>query len=105
MNKAVDDAARDTGDLGTALISRATALARGQQRWGRRSADLPRELDAALRRSEMRARRMPKSLGKSAAFDFLGDAVAGVAVEHGFEPGEARATIADAADLLGVPAD
>ena len=48
---------------------------------------------------------MPISLGKAAAFDFLGDAVAAVAVEHGFEPGEARATITAAADLLGVPAD
>jgi signal transduction histidine kinase len=48
---------------------------------------------------------MPITLGKAAAFDFLGDAVAAVAVEHGFEPGEARATIAAAADLLGVSAD
>jgi signal transduction histidine kinase len=48
---------------------------------------------------------MPISLGTAAAFDFLGDAVAALAVEHALEPGEARATIAAAAGLLGVPAD
>ena len=48
---------------------------------------------------------MPISLGQTAAFDFLGEAVAALALEHGFEPGEARTTIAAAADLLGVPAD
>ncbi len=48
---------------------------------------------------------MPISLSKAAAFDFLGDAVAALAVEHGFAPGEARATIAAAAELLGVPVD
>lgn len=106
VEKVVDDAAvRATGDLATELVTRAGALARGQQRWGKRSADLPRELDAALRRSERRARRIPTSLGKAAAFDFLGDAVAGVTVEQGFAPGEARATIVAAAELLGVPAE
>lgn len=106
VDKAVDDAALSaTGDLATELVSRAAALGRGQQRWGRRSAELPREIDAALRRSETRARRMPNSLGKTAAFDFLGDAVAAVAVEHGFQPGEARATIVAAAELLGVQAE
>jgi signal transduction histidine kinase len=48
---------------------------------------------------------MPISLAQAAAFDFLGDAVAAVTVEHGFEPGEARATIAAAADRLGVVAE
>jgi signal transduction histidine kinase len=48
---------------------------------------------------------MPIQLGQAAAFDFLGDAVAALALEDGFEPGEARTTIAAAADLLGVPAD
>ena len=106
MKKTVDDAAvRSNDHLAAELVSRAAALARGQQRWGVRSADLPRELDAALRRSERRARRVPLSLGTAAAFDFLGDAVAALAVEHGFEPGEARATIAAAAERLGVPAD
>jgi signal transduction histidine kinase len=102
----VDDAAvRATGDLSAELLARAAALARGQQRWGSRKADLPRALDAALRKAERRARRIPINLGKDAALDFLGDAVAAVAVEHGFEPGEARATVVAAADLLGVPAD
>jgi signal transduction histidine kinase len=48
---------------------------------------------------------MPISLGNDAAFDFLGDAVAAVALEHEFAPGQMRATIVAAAERLGVPAD
>jgi signal transduction histidine kinase len=57
----------------------------------------------ALRACEVRARRLADGWGQGAALDFLGDAVVAVAVEHRFEPGEARAAVTLAADELGVP--
>ena len=45
----------------------------------------------------------PTGWGQGAALDFLGDAVVAVAVEHRFEPGEARAAVTAAADELGLP--
>src|SRR5262249_17430460 len=47
--------------------------------------------------------RLADGWGQGAALDFLGDAVVAVAVEHRFEPGEARAAVTAAADELGVP--
>ena len=53
----------------------------------------------------MRARRLADGWGQGAALDFLGDAIVAVALEHTFEPGEARAAITGAADELGLPAE
>jgi len=99
-----DSAAKDVG-LGAELVERAGAIARGQRRRGSRSGHARRALDAELRTLEGRARRVPVALASVAALDFLGDAVAAATVEHRFEPGEARAAVAAAADDLGVPAD
>lgn len=85
------------------LVARAAAIARGQRRLHAGSALLPRELRAALQASETRARRVPGGLGRIAALDFLGEAVAAIAVAGGFDPGEARAVVASAADVLGMP--
>jgi signal transduction histidine kinase len=51
----------------------------------------------------VRARRLSDGWGQGAALDFLGDAIVAIAVEHRFEPGEARAAVTSAADELGVP--
>jgi signal transduction histidine kinase len=53
----------------------------------------------------MRARRLASGWGQGAALDFLGDAVAAVAVDHRFQPGEARAAVTAAAEELGLPPD
>ena len=53
----------------------------------------------------MRARRLAEGWGQGAALDFLGDAIVAVALEHPFEPGEARTAITTAADELGLPAE
>ncbi len=112
MEKTVDAAAvhRPPGGTGESgfgvaeeLVERATAIARGQQRWGRQSAPLPRDVGAGLRRLDARARRLPRRLGQVAAFDFLGDAVALASVEQWLEPGEARSVATAAADALGAP--
>lgn len=90
--------------LASELIARAAAIGAGKP--GASSAALlPRDLRAALRASEVRARRLAEGWGQGAALDFLGDAIVAVAVEHRFEPGEARAAVAEAADELGMPAD
>jgi signal transduction histidine kinase len=84
------------------LIARAAAIGAGQPR----SADaslLPRDLRGALLACEVRARRLADGWGQGAALDFLGDAVVAVALEHKFEPGEARAAVMAAADELGLP--
>jgi signal transduction histidine kinase len=84
------------------LIARAAAIGAGQPR----SADaslLPRDLRVALLACEVRARRLADGWGQGAALDFLGDAVVAVALEHKFEPGEARAAVMAAADELGLP--
>ncbi|HEY5660996.1 MAG TPA: ATP-binding protein [Gaiellaceae bacterium] len=104
----VDAAAADRGDapvgatLASELIARAAAIGAGIPR-SAGTALLPRDLRAALRTCEVRARRLADGWGQGAALDFLGDAIAAIAVEHPFEPGEARAAVTAAADELGVP--
>jgi signal transduction histidine kinase len=88
--------------LASELIARAAAIGAGKPR----SADaplLPRDLRAALRTSEVRARRLAEGWGQGAALDFLGDAIVAIALEHRFEPGEARVAVTTAADELGLP--
>jgi signal transduction histidine kinase len=102
------DAAADRGvspvgaTLASELIARAAAIGTGQRR-SAGTALLPRDLRAALHSCEVRARRLADGWGQGAALDFLGDAVVAVAVEHRFEPGEARAAVTAAADELGLP--
>jgi signal transduction histidine kinase len=88
--------------LASELIARAAAIGAGKPR-GAGAALLPRDLRAALRASEVRARRLAGGWGQGAALDFLGDAVAAVTVEHRFEPGEARAAVTAAAEQLELP--
>jgi signal transduction histidine kinase len=88
--------------LASELIARAAAIGAGRPRSaGTRL--LPPDLRAALLKCETRARRLSDGWGQGAALDFLGDAVVAVAVEHRFEPGEARAAVTAAADELGLP--
>jgi signal transduction histidine kinase len=87
--------------LASELIARAAAIGAGKARTAGTS--LPPDLRAALRSCEVRARRLADGWGQGAALDFLGDAVVAVAVEHRFEPGEARAAVTAAADELGLP--
>jgi signal transduction histidine kinase len=102
----VDAAAGPVAPVGAALaselIARAAAIGAGKPR-GEGAALLPRDLRAALRASEVRARRLAGGWGQGAALDFLGDAVAAVTVEHRFEPGEARAAVTAAAEQLELP--
>jgi signal transduction histidine kinase len=88
--------------LASELIARAAAIGAGKPKAGGAST-LPPDLRAALRSCEVRARRLADGWGQGAALDFLGDAVVAVAVEHRFEPGEARAAVTAAADELGLP--
>jgi signal transduction histidine kinase len=88
--------------LASELIARAAAIGAGKARTAGTS-HLPPDLRAALRSCEVRARRLADGWGQGAALDFLGDAVVAVAVEHRFEPGEARAAVTAAADELGLP--
>jgi signal transduction histidine kinase len=90
--------------LASELIVRAAAIGAGKPR-ASSAALLPRDLRAALRASEVRARRLADGWGQGAALDFLGDAIVAVALEHTFEPGEARTAITGAADELGLPAE
>ena len=103
------EAAADRGDVSPAgatlaseLIARAAAIGAGKPR-SAATAHLPAELRAALRACEVRARRLSDGWGQGAALDFLGDAIVAVALEHRFEPGEARAAVTAAADELGLP--
>jgi signal transduction histidine kinase len=102
------DAAADRGvapvgaTLASELIARAAAIGAGQTR-SAGTALLPRDLRDALGACEVRARRLADGWGQGAALDFLGDAVVAIAVDHRFEPGEARAAVTAAADELGVP--
>jgi signal transduction histidine kinase len=102
------DAAADRGvapvgaTLASELIARAAAIGAGKPR-SAGTALLPRDLRAALRTSEVRARRLADGWGQGAALDFLGDAIVAIAVEHRLEPGEARAAVTAAADELGLP--
>jgi signal transduction histidine kinase len=88
--------------LACELIARAAAIGSGEPRTAG-SAFLPRDLRAALRACEVRARRLADGWEQGAALDFLGDAVAAIAIEHPFEPGEARAAVTAAAEELGMP--
>jgi signal transduction histidine kinase len=88
--------------LASELIARAAAIGTGQTR-SAGTALLPRDLRDALGACEVRARRLADGWGQGAALDFLGDAIVAIAVEHRFEPGEARAAVTAAADELGVP--
>jgi signal transduction histidine kinase len=90
--------------LASELIARAAAIGTGKPR-ASSTALLPPDLRAALRASEVRARRLADGWGQGAALDFLGDAIVAVVLEHTFEPGEARAAITGAADELGLPAE
>jgi signal transduction histidine kinase len=103
------DAAADRGaptgvTLATELIARAAAIGAGKPR-AAGAALLPRDLRAALRASEVRARRLADGWGQGAALDFLGDAVAAVAVDHHFEPGQLRDAVTAAAHELDLPPD
>ena len=88
--------------LASELIARAAAIGAGKPR-STATALLPPDLRSALLASEVRARRLADGWGQGAALDFLGDAIVAVAVEHRFEPGEARAAVTAAADELGLP--
>jgi signal transduction histidine kinase len=88
--------------LAAELVARASAIGAGKQRSGGPGL-LPPDLRSALRACEVRARRLSDGWGQGAALDFLGDAISAIAVEHRFEPGEARAAVTSAADELGVP--
>jgi signal transduction histidine kinase len=103
----VDAAAgvRQTGaTLASELIARAAAIGAGKP-CATGTALLPRDLRAALRACEARARRLADGWGQGAALDFLGDAIVAVAVDHRFEPGEARAAVTAAAAELGMGPD
>jgi len=86
--------------LASELIARAAAIGAGKPRAA--GAALPRDLRAALRACEVRARRLADGWGQGAALDFLGDAVAAVAADHKFEQGEIRAAVTAAAEELGL---
>jgi signal transduction histidine kinase len=88
--------------LASELIARAAAIGAGKPRSAANTL-LPVDLRTALRACEVRARRLADGWGQGAALDFLGDAIVAVALEHRFEPGEARAAVTAAADELGVP--
>lgn len=102
MDAAAGPVAPVGATLASELIARAAAIGAGKPR-GAGAALLPRDLRAALRTSEVRARRLAGGWGQGAALDFLGDAVAAVTVEHRFEPGEARAAVTAAAEQLELP--
>jgi signal transduction histidine kinase len=102
------DAANERGvapvspTLVSELIARAAAIGAGKPR-STGTALLPRDLREALGACEVRARRLADGWGQGAALDFLGDAVVAVALDHRFEPGEARSAVIAAADEIGLP--
>jgi signal transduction histidine kinase len=100
VDAAADRAAPVAATLASELIAHAAAIGSGKPRAA--SAALPRDLRAALGSCEIRARRLADGGGQGAALDFLGDAVAAVAVDHKFEPGEIRAAVMAAAQELGL---
>jgi signal transduction histidine kinase len=102
VDAAADPVAPAGATLASELIARAAAIGAGKPRTTG-AALLPRDLRAALGACEVRARRLADGWGQGAALDFLGDAVVAVAVDHRFEPGEARAAVTAAADELGMP--
>jgi signal transduction histidine kinase len=88
--------------LASELIARAAAIGAGKPQ-SASTALLPRDLREALRACEVRARRLADGWGQGAALDFLGDAIVAIAVDHKFEPGEARAAVTAAAQEIGLP--
>jgi signal transduction histidine kinase len=104
VDAAADGLVPPGATLATELISRAAAIGAGKPRCAS-SALLPRDLRAALRACEVRARRLADGWAQGAALDFLGDAIVAIAVEHRFEPGEARTAVAEAAEQLEMPPD
>jgi len=102
VDGAVNGFASSGATLTAELIARAAAINAGEPR-AAGTALLPRDLRAALRACEVRARRLADGWGQGAALDFLGDAVSAVAVEHRFEPGEIRFAVTAAAAQLGLP--
>jgi signal transduction histidine kinase len=90
--------------LASELIAHAAAIGTGKPRPSGTSL-LPPDLRSVLRACEVRARRLADGWGQGAALDFLGDAIVAIAVEHRFEPGDARVAVTAAADELGVPTD
>lgn len=102
MDAAANPFAPTGATLASELIARAAAIGAGKPR-ATGAALLPGDLHAALGACEVRARRLADGWGHGAALDFLGDAIVAVAVDHRFEPGEARAAVTAAADELGMP--
>jgi len=97
---------RDVVPVGATLVSeliaRAAAIGTGERR-SAEDTSLPQDLASALGACEARALRLSDGWRQGAALDFLGDAVVAIAVEHHFEPGEARVAVTAAADQLGLP--
>jgi signal transduction histidine kinase len=102
VDAAADRVAPAGPTLASELIARAAAIGAGRPT-AADAALLPADLRDALRAGEARARRLADGWGQGAALDFLGDAVVAVAVDHRFEPGEARAAVTAAAKELGMP--
>jgi len=103
------DAAADWGGispvgatLASELIARAAAIGAGKPQ-STATALLPPDLRSALGACEVRARRLADGWGQGAALDFLGDAIAAIAVDYRLEPGDARVAITAVADELGLP--
>ncbi len=90
------------GDLAADLLARAAGLAQGLPRPVPRTDDGRARLSRRLDACESRARRLADGLEQGAALDFLGEAVAAVAVEELWSPGEARAMVTLAAEDLGL---
>ncbi len=102
MDAVADGSAPFGATLASELTARAAAIGTGKPN-AASAALLPRDLRAALRACEVRARRLADGWGHGAALDFLGDAIVAVAVEHRLEPGEARAAVTAVAAELGLP--
>jgi signal transduction histidine kinase len=102
VDAAADGIAPPGATLASELIARAAAIGAGKPK-AAGTALLPPDLRAALRACEVRARRLADGWGQGAALDFLGDAIVAVAIEHRFEPGEARIAVTAAAEELGMP--
>ena len=93
MDVAADQGGAPVGaTLASELIARAAAIGAGKPP-SAGTPFLPQDLRAALGACEVRARRLADGWGQGAALDFLGDAIVAVAIEHRFEPGEARAAV------------
>jgi signal transduction histidine kinase len=104
VDAAADGDAPAGATLASELIVRAAAIGAGKPK-AAGTASLPPDLRAALRACEVRARRLADGWGQGAALDFLGDAIAAVAVEHRFQPGEARTAVNAVARELGLPVE